>query len=353
MLALVLSALLTIGQTVAPPGLEPGLYNYSFGAAGLQRIGPWHNPSADVAGGWLYVDDGQGGIYRWRADNLTAEPQKFFSTPAGETRRAVPLAANPAGLVALTRNDPVKQGAQVLYERVSIEVYDRTGAKLAGPLPLVRRDAIRHPSEAAVWQPEGPEPALAFSLTEGQAKPGLYVFQPLTKAKNWILAESYGASVPRPLPSLSWQPNGRTLSVVVAGRAELRGGGGYAAYKAFATEASRLIWPNSDSFGLLNPAQGIELRDFEGRTTKRIDAWRAARVDELSVPACGPQGLVWVEPAGEGLLALRHLKPGAAAADTLVTFSQGRVPYARQCAPPLWHPVREAILFEIPVPARP
>jgi len=351
MVALLLSTLLTIGQAGPTPTLEPGLYSYSFGAAGLQRIGAWHNPSADVAGGWLYVDDGQGGIFRWRADNLVAAPQPFFATPEGETRRAVPLASNPAGLVVLTRNDPVKQGATLLYERVSIEVYDRNATKLAGPLPLVRRDAIAHPSQVAVWQPEGPEPSLAFNLTEGNSKPGLYVFQPRTKQKNWILAESYAAGVPSPLPSLSWQPNGRTLAVIVGGRVELRGGGSFATYKSFATDASRVLWPNSDSFGLLDPAKGVELRDFEGRVTKRIDAWRAGNVDELSVPACGPKGWTWVEPAGQGMLALRHLKPGAAQPDTLVTFPKGRVPYAQQCSPPLWHPVREAVLFEVPAPA--
>lgn len=342
-----LCLLLVSVAALAQPPAEPGLYIANLEKGGTWEIGAYHNPSPDPVNHWLYADDGNGTVVRWKDDALNATPQVFAKTKEGEPPLAAPIVAPTGGMVVLSRVWPVKQGAQVLYRRVAIEVYDSAGKRLAGPLPLCRTEQVYHRQAIAVWHPDGTK--LAFTLTEGNSRPGLYVFLP--KTKNWVLAEDYADGAPDPLPILRWQPNGRSLTLIQNEELVMRGGGKYAAYRRLPASTRLHFWLNPELFAYCDPAEGLLLRGLQGEVEGTVAGWQGRAWDEPSLPVVSEHGTVWVAPQRDAPaeLQLWHLPKGQQTAKAILSFAKApNQAYGRTSGIPAWLPNRASVAFEVP-----
>lgn len=331
---------------------EPGLYAVHVRDGRFERLGDYRNPSVDTIGRRLYADDGAGTIVSWSLDRLDEPPLTFVSTPAEQPRQEFALAAPGGGVVATVRHYPVKFTEGGGYQRVCLDFYQTDGTKLGGPLPLFGVQDTYPPELVGAWHPT--EPRLAISVSEGNPKHGLYVFDPMTK--NWVLAKEFRFG-DETMPELQWQPNGRTLSHIADGLLWLRGGSEYASYRKVPVSVTRQAWVDERTIGLLDPKRGILCRGLDGSDQGTIPGWGGSQSEDSSLPVYSQSGLAWVTPADEeeGLLQVMWLPPDSATRTPVgvTTLHGGEQGYAYLDRGPVWDPRLPILFVTVPPPPAP
>lgn len=336
---------------------EPGLYAIDVETGRWQRLGAYQHPSIDLEGRRLYADNGRGVLVRWPLGRTFERPE-VFAKPGKDARGRpepgykIPLAAPKGGLVAAVREFLVERGG---YVRVCLDILDADGARIRGPLPLFGVQDLYSPAGIAAWHPDGQK--IAFELSEGTARHGLYVFHPANKY--WVLVKDYERGPDEDRPVLQWQPNGRSLSHIAGGFLVLRGGSEYAPYRRLKTDARRHVWLDDETIALLDPQVGLSLRYIEGAERGTIPGWGGGPLGgaadaNSSLPAVGRGGYAWVTPAGADLAELRlvfapRADPGAGR--VLATFRRGDDAYSLIEAGPVWHPEDPLLFLVVPSPA--
>ncbi len=320
---------------------QRGVYRVEANTGRVDYVGPYRYPSVSPDSRLLYADDGQGGIVCWPLDTPSGAPRVFLTTPVGEPRRAVPLAAPAGGHVALTRLMG-ERGAL----RVTLEVYDRSGTRQAGPLPLFAAATCHNRNLAAAWHPEGDR--LAFCVAAGRPRPGVYVMT--TPDHNWVQATTLGRPLPNPLPVLRWQPDGRSLSLVLHGQLQIRSGAPYEVLHSWPVSGWLHTWLDGDGPALLDAAAGMVLHDLAGNVRRSLPFWRAASADQLSLPVANAAGVAWVGPASETPQrhSLYYLPKGVDSVRELLSFAPGRQPYGRQAGGPVWQADQAVLFVDVP-----
>lgn len=324
----------------APPPPTSGVWSWDQRTGATRFVGAVMRPTIDPANRRLYAVDAQGRIVRWSLDALD-QPPAVFAVPGEGTVYDWPLAAATGGQVAAFRAFSLNDGSF----RICLDILTPEGQHLRGPLPLIVTRQAWNGTHLAAWHPNGEQ--IAFGLTEGEPRNGLYVFEPATR--NWVAAEFYSDQYAGPMPSIRFAPNGRTMSLIHNDTLYFRAGADWGAYRTIPVRGRLHAWLNDEILAVADRFEGLTLYDIGGQRVGRLDDWTTGTDDlSASLPASSPHGLAWVRPAGERQLelAVRPLNHGPTVA--AMKFGGTSKGYGLIGGPPVWHPSEPVVFYWVP-----